>query len=164
MLGDSLMNEKIQEIESIYKKKWIWKLEDGVGLNLIGNPTDKETFLEILEEFSCKRVAGMRILNDLMLYGERKVTVISLIPFKMLLRKLEIVGVNMKIIEPANHSSPKYFKYSANWDNEIEKINLSHLSLDDALKNKTPLERKIFMERLEISRFSQALVFMEEKI
>lgn len=155
------MNTRLKEIESLYGKNWPFSYSEGVGLHLVGNPTDKEKFLEVLGDFSCNRIAGMRILNDLMIVGERKVTVMFSIPLMNVFHLLKELGVEMTVIEPANHSSPKYFAASSNWDYEIGLIIETEAPLNNFLNDKTPIERQIFLERLESARLSKALVLIE---
>lgn len=155
-------SNKHKEIERFYGSEWTWNPRAGVGLHIIGIPSEHEVFLEVLEGFSCNRIAGMRILSDLMLHGERKVTVMFHIPFTMVFKSMKSIGLDVKIIEPANHSSENYFIASSNWDSDIEKIIKNNAEVSTFLVNKTPIERKIFLERLETARLSEALIFIGE--
>lgn len=142
----------------LFTGEWTHPHSMGVGIELSGVPTSIDDFIEVLKDFSCNEIAARRVLNDLLTDGERKVTVMYHLNFLFLDKCLKEIGVNMKIIPPSNHSSEKYFEYSAIWDGEIENIIAGKMTLEDALLPKLPIERKIFKERYDVALLSDAIL------
>lgn len=145
----------------LYEGEWPHPFEMGIGLEFSGNPSNHNEFIQVLAEFSCNAVAAKRILLDMMVEGQRKVTVMPYIDFPLVVKKLNDLGVDVKIIEPANHSTPQYFKNSARWDNEIVKILHAELDFTESLKDKMPLERRIFQERYDAAKLGEALLIIK---
>lgn len=151
-----------EKFKHLYVGEWLYEKSIGVGIHLIGKPSSSDDFIDVLGDFSCNRFAALRILNELMVTGERKATVMYHLDFLKLEQEMKLLGVELKIIPPGKHSTSEYFEASSNWDKEIKLILEDEFTLDIFLKNKTPIERKIFLERLEDTRLSMALVHIEE--
>lgn len=151
-----------EKFKHLYDGEWLYEPSVGVGIHLIGIPLSSEDFISTLANFSCNRFAALRILNELMLSGERKATVMYHLDFLKLEDEMRLLGVELKIIPPGKHSSSGYFEASSNWDKEIKMVLEDEIPVDRFLTNKTPIERKIFLERLEDTQLSMALLHIEE--
>lgn len=153
-----MQNSTQKKFKHLFSGEWKYPQTMGVGMELSGVPQSINAFIDVLKDFCCNEIAAKRILNDLLTDGERKVTVMYHLDFLLLDKCLKEIGIKMKIIPPGNHSSEKYFEYSAIWDREIEDVISGKITLETALNPKLPIERKIFKERYEAALLSDAIL------
>jgi hypothetical protein len=81
-------------------EQWSYDSGAGVGLKLIGFPTDINKFIELLHGESCNPVATRRILKELEEKGIKYTTLMSHLNFNYIGDQLKEIGVKMEIVPP----------------------------------------------------------------
>ena len=89
----------------------------GVGLKLVGYPSDEEAFFWILAQEGCHPKAVKRILERLKTNGFDLLTVMDGIYFDWVREQLKTISVEMTFIKPLDDWEPLY-KDGA-WDDKI---------------------------------------------
>ena len=98
----------------------------GVGLSFTGIPTCTDIFIDALEDDSCPPVIARMICDDLISNGKRITTVMNRLNFALLEKKMNHVGVEIKIVDPIDIEK----------SNQREKLDLAHSALKH-IRNKT---------------------------
>ena len=89
-----------------YSGDWPYERRDGVGLALVGKPTDVHRFIDILHGVSCNPVATRRILSELQAGRTKRTTVRANLNFVEIGDDLARVGVTMSVIPPGEPGDP----------------------------------------------------------
>lgn len=107
--------------------------EFGVGLSFTGIPTCTDIFIDALEDDSCPPVIARMICDDLIINGKRITTVMNRLNFSLLEKKMNRVGVEIKIVDPIDIKK----------SNQREKLDLAHSALKH-IQNKTEDDKNFY--------------------
>jgi hypothetical protein len=88
------------KLGKLWTNPWPWSRSLGVGLKLVGCPSDEQMFLQFLYAESCNPVAAHRILKELKEKAVKLTTVQASFDFERLEVEFERLGVSMMIVPP----------------------------------------------------------------
>jgi hypothetical protein len=95
-----LIAKRIREKFGNLVTSWEHPTELGIGVSMMGVPTDPKALVLILEDFGCGPPAAHRILNLLLDGGTKVTTVTWSINVQKVAERLSAIGVNMTIVAP----------------------------------------------------------------
>lgn len=102
---------------TLWQGEWPYKSYEGVGLHLVGLPTDEHAFTLMLMQHSCHPDATKRIIERIRTNGEDRLTVMSALHFDKIAVEMAALGVTMKIIPPQPGWEPRFPK--SEWTEEM---------------------------------------------
>lgn len=90
----------LPDLRGLWEGPWPYSCSEGVGLQLVGLPSDIFAFEFLLNQHSCHPKAVARILTRLRQNGFDKLTVMVGLKFHEIQLGLDKLGVRMTIIPP----------------------------------------------------------------
>ena len=79
---------------------WPYHQSEGVGLHLVGTPTDPDALIRGMAQHGCHPYAGLRIVQRLNASGEDRLTVQFALDFKAIRALMAEAGIAMTVIAP----------------------------------------------------------------
>lgn len=116
-----------------WEGEWEHSMESGVGMELIGYPTDIYAFFDLLHSEACNPAAARKILEELEQNGIKRTTVRPTLNFELIGDTLATLGVIMNILPPAKEFNDTYI-YSVIFSLYNGKyVNIDEFSKEDQL-------------------------------